>query len=181
MKAGAVGCEDKCNSGWQEETGSLASTLPLPVLRGTRPHTRPCWASTDLCEKRVTRALRDALLSLLLAEKPGPGPHSHCLTPAKFQQQYLSMHCFLNRCLCSPSMPELSPGKVSSSLDPFHSHFTLPSCSKAMSCPAALWLLWETSPVRAKTLVKVPWPRIYHVLKQGPITWFSQVVQFMPG
>lgn len=81
---GAVGSdlsgEDKCNGGWQEESSSLASTLPLPLPGGTRPHTRPCWASSDLSDMRITRVVRDALLSLLLAEEPGPDPHSYCLT-----------------------------------------------------------------------------------------------------
>lgn len=62
--AGAVGSnyssKDKCNSGWQKERVSLASTLPLPVLRDIRPHMMPCWASLALWEMSITRALRDA-------------------------------------------------------------------------------------------------------------------------
>ena len=72
--------KDKCNGGWQEDSISLASTLPLPLPGGTRPHTRPRWASSDLLDMRITGVLRDALLSLLLAEDPGPDPHSYCLT-----------------------------------------------------------------------------------------------------
>jgi len=69
--------EDKCNAAWQEESVSLASTLPLPLLGGTRPHTRPFWASSDLLAMCITRVLRVALLSQLLAEEPGPDPHSY--------------------------------------------------------------------------------------------------------
>lgn len=97
--AGAVSSnyssKDKCNSGWQEERVSLASTLPLPVIRDIRPHMMPCWASSALWEMSITRALRDALLPLLLAEEPGPD--SHYLTPTSFQQQYLPTHSFLSK------------------------------------------------------------------------------------
>lgn len=70
--------QDKCNGGWQEDSISLANTLPLPLLGSTRPHTRPCWASSDLLDMRISRVLRGTLLSLLLAEDPGPDPHSYC-------------------------------------------------------------------------------------------------------
>lgn len=72
--------KDKCNGSWQEESISLASTMPLPLLGGTRPHMKPHWATSDLLDMRITGVLRDALLSLLLAEEPGPALHSYCLT-----------------------------------------------------------------------------------------------------
>jgi len=55
----------------------------------------PCWASSALWEMSITRALRDALLPLLLAEEPGPD--SRYLTPTSLQQQYLPTHSFLSK------------------------------------------------------------------------------------
>lgn len=119
---------------------------------------------------RISRVLRDALLSLLLAEEPGPDPHSYCLTLIWFQQQRLPMYlssflsaetqATLNCCKplrCLSGHLGQPPEKTSASPDPCDTSSPFSHGAKAMSHPAALWVLWGPSSGRAKTLVKIPW------------------------